>query len=99
VTQARRRSANDDVNACMLANFRHMFAFEVWSAARKDNFDWRPVEATPKLQFTLDALAAGVLLRDGDIWMLGCWDRGGWARLTEGASWQIGNWHPALGRA
>lgn len=88
MTQAERRSANDNVSAYMLANFRHMFAFEDWWAASKDGFDWRPVEATPKLQSTMDALATGVLLRDGDVWMLGCWDRCGWARLTEGASCQ-----------
>lgn len=94
MTQETRRSANDNVSAYMLANFRHMFAFEDWWVASKDGFDWKPVGAAPKRHATMDALAAGVLLRDGDIWMLGCWDRGGWARLTEGASWPIGNWHP-----
>ena len=42
----------------------------------------------------VDGLPAGVFLRDGKIWMLGCWERGGWARLTDGALWPIGNWHP-----
>ncbi len=92
MTQVRRGAANDNVS--MLANFRHMFAFEDWWAASGDGFDWKPVEAAPKLQSTIDALAAGVLLRDGNIWMLGCWDRDTWARLTEGALWPIGNWHP-----
>ena len=41
-----------------------------------------------------DTLAAGVLLRHGDIWMRGIWDRGAWSRLAEGASWPVGNWHP-----
>ncbi len=94
MTHPRSRSANDNVSAYMLANFRHMFAFEDWWASSKDGFDWKPVEAAPKLQSTINALAAGVLLRDGDIWMLGCWDRGSWSRLTEGASWPVGNWHP-----
>ena len=94
MTRAKGRSANDNSSAYMLANFHHMFAFEDWWAATKDSFEWKTVEAAPKLQSTMDALAAGVLLRDGDIWMLGCWDRGGWARLTEGASWPIGNWNP-----
>jgi len=92
--QAKRRSANDNVSAYMLANFHHIFAFEDWWTASKDGFAWKPAEAVPKLQSTMDALAGGVLLRDGEIWMLGCWDRGGWARLTEGATWPIANWRP-----
>lgn len=59
-----------------------------------DSFNWKLVEAAPKLQSTMEELAGGVLLRVGDIWMLGRWDRGGWSRLTEGASWPIAAWHP-----
>ncbi len=82
------------VSAYMRANVRHMFAFEDWWAASKDRFEWKPVEAALKLQATMDVLAAGMLLPDGDIWMLGCRDRSGWARQTDGASWPIGNQQP-----
>ena len=94
MTQPRRRSSSDNVSAYMLANFRHMFAFEDWWRASKDRFEWKPIGAVPRDQSSIGALAAGVLLRDGDIWMLGCWDSGGWARLTADASCPIGNWHP-----